>query len=210
MEEGGRGKTPRSTCVSTLCLRCGPRTPNSQQNAAGVAPSPTAGGRLNCSPPARTAAPNDHACAWLQRYFSYVARSYPDPWIRTRAPCGEVFSCVGESTIMSNILGITAVAATISIAAATGGVHGGDYSAIAQADQSARSVRGWAQASQLSQTAEPSMPAVQLGQESPPLGTPAPPVGNSLLNPHSGTPAVVLDDQQVSAILGKSVRSNAG
>lgn len=111
---------------------------------------------------------------------------------------------------MSNILGITAVAATISIAAATGGVHGGDYSAIAQADQSARSVRGWAQASQLSQTAEPSMPAVQLGQESPPLGTPAPPVGNSLLNPHSGTPAVVLDDQQVSAILGKSVRSNAG
>ena len=50
MEEGGRGKTPRSTCVSTLCLRCGPRTPNSQQNAAGVAPSPTAGGRLNCSP----------------------------------------------------------------------------------------------------------------------------------------------------------------
>lgn len=111
---------------------------------------------------------------------------------------------------MSNILGITAVAATISMAAATGGVHGGDYSAIAQADQSARSVRGWAQASQLSQTAEPSMPAVQLGQESPPLGTPAPPVGNSLLNPHSGTPAVVLDDQQVSAILGKSVRSNAG
>ena len=50
MEEGGRGKTPRSTSVSTLCLRCGPRTPNSQQNAAGVAPSPTAGGRLNCSP----------------------------------------------------------------------------------------------------------------------------------------------------------------
>ena len=53
------------------------------------------------------------------------------------------------------------------------------------------------------------MPAVQLGQESPPLGTPAPPVGNSLLNPHSGTPAVVLDDQEVSGIVGKSVRSNA-
>ena len=95
MEEGGRGKTPRSTCVSTLCLRCGPRTPNSQQNAAGVAPSPTAGGRLNCSPPARTAAPRRHVCAWLQRYFSYVARSYPDPWIRTRAPCGEVFRLRG-------------------------------------------------------------------------------------------------------------------
>ena len=54
------------------------------------------------------------------------------------------------------------------------------------------------------------MPAVQLGQESSLLGTAAPSVGNSLLNPHSGTPAVVLDDQEVSAILGKSVRSNAG
>ena len=111
---------------------------------------------------------------------------------------------------MSNGLGITAVAATMLIAAATGSVHGGDYSAIAQADQSARSVRGWAQASQPSQTAEPSMPAVQLGQESSLSGTAAPSVGNSLLNPHSGTPAVVLDNQEVSAILGKSVRSNAG
>ena len=111
---------------------------------------------------------------------------------------------------MSNGLGITAVAATTLIAAATSGVRGGDYSATAQADQSARSVRGWAQASEPSQTAEPSMPAVQLGQESPLLGTPAPPVGNLPLNPHSGTPAVVLDDQEVSAILGKGVRSNAG
>ena len=42
------------------------------------------------------------------------------------------------------------------------------------------------------------------------MGGPAPPVGNSPLNPHNGTPAVVLDDQEVSAILGKSVRSNAG
>ena len=54
------------------------------------------------------------------------------------------------------------------------------------------------------------MPAVQLGQESSLSGTAAPPVGNSPLNPHSGTPAVVLDDQEVSAILGKSIRSNAG
>ena len=54
------------------------------------------------------------------------------------------------------------------------------------------------------------MPAVQLGQESSLSGTPAPSVGNLPLNPHSGTPAVVLDDQEVSAILGKSVRSNAG
>jgi len=112
----------------------------------------------------------------------------------------------GESTIMSNGLGITAVAATTLLA--TSVVHGGDYSAIAQADQSARSVERWAQASQLSQTAEPSMPAVHLGQESSP-GTAASSIGNLPLNPHSGTPAVVLDDE-VSAILGKGVRSNAG
>src|SRR5262245_479974 len=59
---------------------------------------------------------------------------------------------LGESTIMSNGLGITAVAALL--AAATSVVHGGDYSAIAQGEQSARSVQRWTQASQLSQTAE--------------------------------------------------------
>jgi len=111
---------------------------------------------------------------------------------------------------MSNGLGITAIAATALIAAATSGVRGGDYSATAQADQSARSVQGSAQTRQLSQMAEPSMPAVQLGQESSLSGTPAPSVGNLPLNPHGGTPAVVLDDQEVSAILGKGVRSDAG
>jgi PRC-barrel domain len=39
-------------------------------------------------------------------------------------------------------------------------------------------------------------------------GTLAPDAGNSPHDP--GTPAVVLDDQEVSAILGKGVRSNAG
>ena len=152
-----------------------------------------------------------------ERYFSHFARSYPCPIDQNScAHAAQAFSLDygvgvrGESTIMSNGLGITAVAATTLIAAATSGVHAGDYSTIAQVDQSARSVRGWAQASEPSQTAEPSMPAVQLGQESPLLGTPAPPVGNLPLNPHSGTPAVVLDDQEVSAILGKGVRSNAG
>jgi sporulation protein YlmC with PRC-barrel domain len=111
---------------------------------------------------------------------------------------------------MSNSLGITAVAATTLLAAAMSVVQGGDYSAIAQTDQSARSVQRWAQASQLSQTAEPSIPAEHLGQESSLSGTPAPSVGNLPLNPHGGTPAVVLDDQEVSAILGKGVRSNAG
>jgi hypothetical protein len=47
MEEGGRGKRPAQP-VSTLCLRCRPRTPNSRQSAPGAAPSPTAVGRLNC------------------------------------------------------------------------------------------------------------------------------------------------------------------
>jgi hypothetical protein len=119
-------------------------------------------------------------------------------------------ACVVENTIMRIGLGITAVAATTLIAAATSVVHGDDYSAVAQADQSAQSVGGWAQTSQLSQAAEPSMPAVQLGQDSSLSGSPAPSVGNLPPNPHSGTPAVVLDDQEVSAILGKSVRSNAG
>jgi sporulation protein YlmC with PRC-barrel domain len=110
---------------------------------------------------------------------------------------------------MSNGLGIAAVAATTLLATVTSVVQGGDYSAIAQADQSARSVQRRTQASQLSQTAEPSMPAAHLGQESSP-GTAASSVGNLPLNPHSGTPAVVLDDQEVSAILGKSVRTNSG
>jgi hypothetical protein len=103
-------------------------------------------------------------------------------------------------------LGITAVATTTLIVAAMSGVHGGDYSAVTQADRSARSVQAWAQARQLSETAEPSTSAVQLGQESLPSGTLALPA----LNPDSGTPAGVLDDRDASPILGKSVRSSAG
>jgi hypothetical protein len=117
---------------------------------------------------------------------------------------------VRENTIMIIGLGITAVATTTLIVAVTSGVYGGDYPAITQADRSARSVQGWAQARQLSETAEPSTPVVQLGQESVPSGTLAPDAGNSPHDPQSGTPAVVLDDQGVSAILGKDVRSNAG
>jgi sporulation protein YlmC with PRC-barrel domain len=101
-------------------------------------------------------------------------------------------------------LEIAAVAATMLIAAAMSGILGGDYSAIAQADRSARSAQGWAQARQLFQTVEPSTPEVQIGQVSPPSGAPAPDAGNS------GTPAMVFDDQEVSSILGKGVRSNAG
>jgi hypothetical protein len=122
----------------------------------------------------------------------------------------EVTVGVSGGTIMNNGLGIRAVAATTLLAAATSVVHGGDYSAIAQADQSVRSVQQWAQARQLSQTAEPSTPLVQLGQESSLSASPAPSVGNLPVNTHSSTAAVVLDDQEVSAILGKSVRGNAG
>jgi hypothetical protein len=55
-----------------------------------------------------------------------------------------------------------------------------------------------------------SIPAVPFAQDSSLSGAPAPSVGNLPLNPHSGAPAVVLDDQEVSAILGKGVRSSAG
>jgi PRC-barrel domain len=71
-----------------------------------------------------------------------------------------------------------------------------------------------AQARQTSQ-AEAPPPAAQPGLESAPSAAPAPaapppPAATPPANPPSGTPAVVLDDQEVSAILGKSVRSNAG
>ena len=104
---------------------------------------------------------------------------------------------------------ISAVAAIALVAAA--GIHGDD-SDIALADQSPR----WARAGQLTQ-AEPSAPAGQPGEESPPpaaspppSAAPSPPAGAAPGNPEGGTPATVLDDQEVSAILGKNVRSNAG
>jgi hypothetical protein len=101
---------------------------------------------------------------------------------------------------------VSAVAAIALVAAA--GVHG-DHSDIARAEPSAH----WARAGQLTQAAEP--PARQPEQESPPsaapppTAAPAPPAGAPPANPERGTPAVVLDDQEVSAILGKNVRSSA-
>src|SRR6516162_3263818 len=93
----------------------------------------------------------------------------------------------------------TAVVAIMLVAAAD--VHS-DGSALAeQARQSA-------QPRQLAQAPEPSPPA-QPGAESPPSTAPAPPAG-APPNPSPGTPAIVLDDQEVSTILGKSVRSSAG
>ncbi len=64
----------------------------------------------------------------------------------------------------------------------------------------------------LAQAAEPSAPAApaEQPQESPPSTTPATPATAPSTTSPSGTPAVVFDDQEVSAILGKSVRSSAG
>jgi hypothetical protein len=97
-------------------------------------------------------------------------------------------------------LTITAIIAIGLIAAA--GVHG---DAAGPVDRAARS----AQAGQLAQTPEPSPPPTgQSAPENPP-STGAPPAAGAPSNPSPGTPAVVLDDQEVSTILGKSVRSNA-
>jgi PRC-barrel domain len=65
-----------------------------------------------------------------------------------------------------------------------------------------------AQLSQLAQTPNPP-PAGQPGPESSTSAAPALPPAAPPSNSSSGTPAVVLGDQEVSTILGKSVRSSA-
>jgi PRC-barrel domain len=100
--------------------------------------------------------------------------------------------------------GIAAGIAITLIAAAAGIVHS-DNSDLSRPESTVRA----AQARQTSQ-AEPSPPAAQSGQESQPTAPPSPPAAAPPPNPPAGTPAVVLDDQEVSAILGKGVRSNAG
>jgi hypothetical protein len=57
---------------------------------------------------------------------------------------------------------------------------------------------------------QPATPAEQPAQENQPSGTPPPPAAaNPPTSSPPGTPAVVLDDQEVSSIVGKSVRSSA-
>src|SRR5262249_17167878 len=95
----------------------------------------------------------------------------------------------------------TAVLAITLVAAAD--VHS-DGSGLAE--QVARS----AQPRQVAQTSQPSPPPTgQVGPENPPSTAPAPPAAAPPPNPPPGTPAMVLDDQEVSTILGKSVRSSA-
>jgi hypothetical protein len=92
-----------------------------------------------------------------------------------------------------------AVVAIALIAAA--GVHGDGL-----AQGAARS----AQPRQLAQTPERSPPPTgQVGPENPTSPATAPPAAAPPPNPPAGTPATVLDDQEVSTILGKSVRSSA-
>jgi hypothetical protein len=95
-----------------------------------------------------------------------------------------------------------AIIAIVAIAPITGaGIYGGN-SSLAQ---------DWwrsAQTRQVAQTPESSpAPSGQSAPENPPA-TAAPPAA-APPNPSPGTPAMVLDDQEVSTILGKSVRSSA-
>src|SRR6266536_2700835 len=113
-----------------------------------------------------------------------------------RVECRGVM-CMGQRAMRTG-LAIVAVGLIAAVSA---------YSdASGRAEQAARS----AQARQVAQTPEPSPPP--MGQSAPenPPSTAAPPAAAPPSNPSPGTPAVVLDDQEVSTILGKSVRSNAG
>jgi len=67
---------------------------------------------------------------------------------------------------------------------------------------------GSARPAQLAQTPASSPPPP--GQSAPDNPSTAAPPAGPPSNPPPGTPAVVLDDQEISTILGKSVRSNAG
>jgi len=83
---------------------------------------------------------------------------------------------------------------------AAGGVH---------SDGLAEGAARPAQPRQLAQTPERAPPPTgQVGPENAPSTAPAPPAA-APPNPSPGTPAMVLDDQEVSTILGKSVRSSA-
>ena len=103
--------------------------------------------------------------------------------------------------------GTAAVIAITLIAA--GGAHGAGPGS----GQAERSAWRWL----MVQQAEPAAPSEQRAtppeqpaQENRPSGAPSPPAANTPpAAPPAGTPAVVLDDQEVSGIVGKSVRSSA-
>ncbi len=93
------------------------------------------------------------------------------------------------------MVAMTLIAAAVGVHAAGSGL----------AEEAARS----AQPRQLAQTPERAPPPTgQVGPESQPSTASTPPAA-APPNPSPGTPATVLDDQEVSTILGKSVRSSA-
>jgi hypothetical protein len=96
------------------------------------------------------------------------------------------------------------VMVAMALIAAAVGVHAAGSGL---AEEAARS----AQPKQLAQTPEQSPPATEQPEsENPPSAPPAPPGNIPSPNPSPGTPAMVFDDQEVSTILGKSVRSSTG
>jgi hypothetical protein len=103
--------------------------------------------------------------------------------------------------------GTAAVIALALIAA--GDVHGAGLGA-GQAGQPAWPGRLTQQAEPSTAPAQPATPSEQPAQDNRPSGAPSPPAANAPpAAPPAGTPAVVLDDQEVSGIVGKSVRSSA-
>ena len=103
-------------------------------------------------------------------------------------------------------------AAVIALALiATGDVHGAGLGS----DQAGRPTWPWRLAQQPEPSPPPAQPATHrnnLRKRSPENRPPAPPPRRPPpppAAPPSGTPAVVLDDQEVSGIVGKSVRSSA-
>jgi sporulation protein YlmC with PRC-barrel domain len=96
------------------------------------------------------------------------------------------------------------VMVAMALIAAAVGVHAAGSGL---AEEAARS----AQPRQLAQTPEQSPPATEQPEsENPPSAPPAPPGNIPSPNPPPGTPAMVFDDQEVSTILGKSVRGSTG
>jgi sporulation protein YlmC with PRC-barrel domain len=99
---------------------------------------------------------------------------------------------------------VSGAAAGIAIALIAAAAIYGSYSDTARASRAARPAQsGLAQA-------DAAAPAGQGTPENQPSAAPPAPANAPAANPPSGTPAVVIDDQEVSAILGKSVRGNAG
>jgi hypothetical protein len=100
----------------------------------------------------------------------------------------------------------TAAAVAITLIAA-GSVHG-DRLGPGQTGASARQLAQ--QAEPLTPTERPAAPAAESpAQENRPSAAPSTPAATPPGTSPTGTPAVVLDDQDVSGIVGKSVRSNA-